>query len=75
MNVPTLKEQMLKEYGPIMSGDELYRSLGFRTWASFGRAVRLGQVEVRLFEIPNRKGKFATTEDVAEWVAKVAGSK
>lgn len=59
---------MLKEFGPLMGGEELRRALGYRSWAAFARAVRTNTVGIRIFEIPNRRGRFALTSDVAEWL-------
>lgn len=64
-----LTKKMLKEFGPLMGGEDLRRALGYRTAPAFARAVRLKTVGVRVFEIPGRRGKFALTADVATWLA------
>ena len=66
-----LKEQMLTEYGPLMGGEDLRRALGYRTWSAFARAARLGGLGVAVFEIPGRRGKFALTSEVAEWLIRM----
>lgn len=63
-----LKEKMLKEFGPLMGGEPLRRALGFKTWAAFARAVRSSAAGIPVFEIPSRRGRFALTTDVAEWL-------
>jgi hypothetical protein len=69
MQNSNLTERMLKEFGPLMGGEELRRALGYRTGPAFSRAVRLNAVGLLVFEIPNRRGKFALTIDVATWLA------
>lgn len=63
-----LKESLLKEFGPLMGGEDLRRALGYRTAPAFARAVRMNAVGVQVFEIPGRRGKFAMTSDVAAWL-------
>jgi hypothetical protein len=63
-----LLTQMLKQFGPLMGGDELHKALGFSNSAAFGQALRQGRVSISVFEIAGRRGKFALTEDVANWV-------
>lgn len=64
---------MLKEFGPLMGGEELRRALGYRTWAAFARAVRVNAVGIPVFEIPSRRGRFALTTDVAQWLVTMRG--
>lgn len=47
-------EEMPKAYGPLMSGPNLYRALGFRTHAAFARAARAGMLGVEVFTIKGR---------------------
>ena len=68
MHSADLEETMLKEFGPLMGGEELRRALGYRTWSAFARAVRTNTLGIRVFEIPNRRGRFALTRDVAQWL-------
>ncbi len=64
-----LTKKMLKEFGPLMGGEDLRRALGYRTAPAFARAVRLQTLGVHVFEIPGRRGRFALTADVAAWLA------
>lgn len=68
MQTGDLAEAMLREFGPLMGGEELRRALGYRTWAAFARAVRTNAAGIPVFEIPNRRGRFALTTDVAQWL-------
>lgn len=66
-------KKMCGDHGPLIGGSSLWRSLGFNTHAAFKRAHRLGHLGVHVFEIPNRKGLFALTHDVAAWIEAVSG--
>jgi hypothetical protein len=61
------------QYGPLIGGPDLIKVLGFRSNASFRRTEKLGKLGVSTFEIEGRKGKFALTRDVEEWLQKVSG--
>jgi hypothetical protein len=64
--------EMLRRYGVLIGGGDLRAALGFRSAASFQRAVRQKTLAVRVFPVPGRRGKFALTADVAAWLNKVA---
>lgn len=64
-------EQSLHErHGPMLGGAALCRALGFPTAAAMRQAVSRGRVPVPLFDIENRRGRFALTRDVAMWLAR-----
>lgn len=64
-------ENYFAKFGPLMMGRDLWRALGYPTFAAFVMARRRGTVPVAVFEIPMRKGVFAYTEDVARWVTQL----
>ena len=64
-----MRESMLRLHGPLLGGQALTAALGHRTAASLRQARRRGQVAVPLFTVPNRRGWFALTLDVADWLA------
>lgn len=68
-----MRESMLRLHGPLLGGDALIAALGHRTAASLRQARRRGQVDVPLFMVPNRRGWFALTQDVADWLADIRG--
>lgn len=59
-----------ERHGPMLGGAALYRALGFPTAAAMRQAVARGRVPVPLFDIENRRGRFALTRDVALWLAR-----
>lgn len=59
-----------ERHGPVLSGAALYRALGFPTAAAMRQALSRGQLSVPVFDIANRRGRFALTRDVALWLAR-----
>jgi len=64
-----LRESLLRLHGPLLGGESLASALGHRSAASLRQARRRGQVSVPMFTVPNRRGWFALTQDVANWLA------
>jgi len=64
-----LRGQLEAAFGPLMSGEALWRTLGFTTAASFHHASSRGLVPVDSFRLPRRKGRFARTADVSAWLS------
>lgn len=64
-----LEVTLVKEFGPLLSNERLYRSLGFPSMGAFRQALSKQRVPIPVFSIPNRNGKFALTKDVAKWLA------
>ena len=61
-------EILLKEYGPLMTGETLWNSLGFNNYAAFRQARTAGRLDVDVFSLPKRRGLFAHTKDIAKWL-------
>lgn len=66
-----LRESLLRLHGPLMGGQALMTALGHKSAASMRQAKRRGQISVVLFPVPNRRGLFALTQDVADWLARM----
>lgn len=66
--------QLLTRYGPMLGGRELYAALGFKSYAAFHRCKQLGELGVTVFTLPGRRGWFALTGDIAEWLTTQAGN-
>lgn len=64
---------LLKEHGPLMSGEALWSSIGFKNAAAFRQAKSQGRLCVPVFSLPQRRGTFALTKDVADWIGKLSG--
>ncbi|MDR7299512.1 hypothetical protein J2X16_004882 [Pelomonas aquatica] len=69
----TLKLQLRHEleqlHGPLLGGQKLIAALGHGNAASLRQARRRERVPVPLFTLPSRRGFFALTRDVADWLA------
>jgi hypothetical protein len=59
---------MLALYGPLVGASALVKALGFKTYAAFHRARRLGNLPISVFDLPGRRGPFARTTDIADWL-------
>lgn len=65
-----LHEELQDRYGPLMSGSALVKALGYGSADAFRQAVSRKTVPVAIFPIAERRGKFALTREVAQWLAK-----
>lgn len=71
---PGMNDELLEHYGPLIGGVELRNMLGYKAASTFNRAKRLNLIGVKIFEIPNRRGSFALTKDVADWLQSISSS-
>lgn len=63
-----LRADLLSRYGVMLDHIQLREVLGYRTASAFQRAITLGRIGVRVFNVPGRRGKFALSADVARWL-------
>lgn len=66
-----LEEQLVNKYGPFIGGSDLRLLLGYRTGAAFRQAVRHKRVPVATFLLEGRQVRYASTKDVAAWIARM----
>ena len=69
-----LMADLYNRYGPLVGGAQLAKSLGFSSTVAFRQALRRGTIPIEVFELPNRKGKFALTRDLIIWLSRVKPS-
>lgn len=69
-----IASELLARHGPLIGGVELAKILNFRNMAAFRQALRRGTVPIRVFELPGRRGKFALTHDLADWLVSLKSS-
>jgi hypothetical protein len=67
-NAPS-PHSLVFNYGPLLTGPELWNNLAYRSGAALRQAARRGTTPVKVFSIPGRKGLFARTADVDVWLA------
>lgn len=65
-----LENDLLRLYGPVLTGEDLQKVLGYRTRDAYRQAVARKVVPVPLFEMAQRRGKFALAKDVACYLAR-----
>lgn len=66
----SLESDLTDRYGPLLSSSALTRVLGYASADAFRQALARKTVPVPVFRMPNRRGHFALTRDVAPWLAK-----
>ncbi|WP_449301645.1 hypothetical protein [Pseudoxanthomonas mexicana] len=62
-------QDLLERYGPLLTGEVLRVSLGYPSQAALRQSLSRNTTPVRTFRIPGRRGRFALTLDVAQWLA------
>jgi len=67
-----LADELLSEHGPLISGEDLWRTMGFSNAGAFRQAKAQGRIEVPVFSLPNRRGTYAFTKHVADWLRNLA---
>lgn len=65
----SLSQELFARFGPLIGGRELAMLLGYPSVAALIQADRRKKVGVRIFEIENRRGRFAFSQDVGDWLA------
>ncbi len=65
-----LNDDFLRQFGPILSSEVLIKVLGYRSAGAYRQAIARDTVPVALFQIPNRRGRFALARDVANWLSR-----
>lgn len=65
-----LRESLERRYGPLLTGASLRQALGYPSAAAYRQARRRQQLPVTVFCLPNRRGSFALTLEVAAWLAR-----
>jgi hypothetical protein len=62
-------DSMLARWGYVIGGVGLRQALGFPTQAALRQAILRGSVPVKLFSMNGRRGHFALTHEVSQWLA------
>jgi hypothetical protein len=63
-----LGASLIGRYGPLMGSAALAEALGFSSVGAFRQACWRGKVNIQLFNLPGRNGRFALTQDVVRWL-------
>ena len=65
-----LEKDLLALYGPVVTGEALIKALGYVSKAAFRQSLVRKTVPVPVFELDNRRGKYALAKDIAHYLAK-----
>ena len=68
------RETQLERLGPLVGGSQLITMLGYRTPDAFEKARTKNLVGVRVFRLENRRGWYALTTEVCEWLLRARAS-
>lgn len=67
-----IKQQMFdalfKEYGPLLPSTKLWSVLGYPSITAFRQSHQRGQLSLPIIKIEGRRGQFALTVDVVDWL-------
>lgn len=64
-----IEKELYEHIGPLLFGPRLYAALGMPSSDAFRQALSRGAIPVEIFSLPNRRGRFALSRDVAKWLA------
>ncbi|MGB0908007.1 MAG: hypothetical protein ACPGVT_10980 [Maricaulaceae bacterium] len=67
-----LAGDLISKHGPLISGEELWKTIGFTSAAAFRQAKAQDRLDIPVFSLPNRRGTFAFTRHVADWLRSLA---
>lgn len=70
-----LRDSLTTLYGPLLPSRELWKIFGYASPAAYRQARARKSLPVGEFEIEGRRGYFALTYDVAQWLAKQSSQK
>ena len=63
-----LSGKLIREYGPMIGGRDLYSALGFKSYGAFRLAKERGEIPIGIFKLPKRRDWYALTSDLAQWL-------
>jgi hypothetical protein len=66
-----LRAYLLTTYGPLVARPALIKVLGFSSGAAFDRSVQQGRLHLKLSRLEGRRGVFALSTDVADYLIQV----
>ena len=69
----TTYNKLFEAHGPMIQNRALYQALGFNSYRVFYEHLRNNQISLKIFKINGRRGWFAKTKDVADWIDNLNG--
>jgi len=68
MNEPSTLRMLVDAHGLILSAGTAARVLGFSSTDALRLARSRGRLQIPMFRVDGRRGWFASTRDVAQWL-------
>ncbi|UTW07989.1 pyocin activator PrtN family protein [Pseudomonas benzenivorans] len=65
-----LERQLTARYGTMLGSGDLWREIGYRSPNAFRQALLRGTLDLPVFAVEGRRGRFALVRDVAAWIAR-----
>lgn len=62
------ERRLISALGATVGGSVLTKALGYPTQDAFRKASHRGRLPVQTFEMAGRRGRFAVTTDIAQWL-------
>lgn len=63
-----ITQQLAVDHGALLNASATAKALGFRSLDALRQARRDGRLPIPMFQIPGRRGWFASTQAVIEWL-------
>lgn len=70
MDKKQFESELLDRYGELIGGVLLSKVLGYASLDAMKMAIKRGTLNLTTFLIDGRRGRFALTIDVADWLIK-----
>lgn len=68
----TLTAFLVDRYGLLLGRESLKEALGFPSLYALDQYVRRGHLDLKLLQMPNRRGKFALATEVAAYLLRIS---
>lgn len=62
------EQRLILTLGATVGGASLSKALGYPSLDAFRKAYQRGRLPVTTFELIGRRGRFAATADIAQWL-------
>lgn len=64
-----LENDLIERFGTVLGSKILAKTLGYASIDALRQSIVRKTNPIPVFKLPNRRGYFALTKDVAEWLA------
>ena len=64
-----IENDLIERFGIILGAKVLAKTLGYASIDALRQSIVRRTNPIPVFKLPNRRGYFALTKDVAEWLA------